>query len=351
MKRLLILLPLLFWIACDEDAEDTLPTELVGTWYLMGGEAYMEMTTNSDQTMIDRFGPGIGSIEVDGTVNTSLTYMILDEDYGAVSIMVANQSPFFGPSIYPICYLIVSSYGGDLSAMFYAVESEDNYIYYFTESLDLSYDLDSYTVTMGSTEFFGTDMYGDSLSVTLSGTIQANSIAIPANTPTQVDFPDSFIDDDASEITMTLEEDGSCVLTEVYGYDDETETETDVGTWSVNDDQLILLIEYEGYGETEVDTLEATVSVSGNMLSLTIEENYCSEAEEDELDECLEEGAMEFGLDPGSLTNLVMVQIMNFSNTPPTLARAASRSSLKHLLQTKIPDRSHILYNPFQRTK
>ena len=112
-----------------------------------------------------------------------------------------------------------------------------------------------------------------------------------------------------------------------------------------------MLIEYEGYGETEVDTLEATVSVSGNMLSLIIEENYCSEAEEDELDECLEEGAMEFGLDPGSLTNLVMVQIMNFSNTPPTLARAASRSSLKHLLQRKNSDRSHVLYNPFQRTK
>jgi len=349
MKRLLILLPLLFWISCDEDAEDNLTDELVGTWYLTDGELYMEMTTNSDQTMIDQFGPGIGSIEVEGTVNTSLAYMTLGEDHGAVSIMVANQYPF-GPSIYPIYYLMVSSYGGDLSAVFYAVESED-YNYYFTESLDLSYDLDSYTVTMGSTEFFGTDMYGDSLSVTLSGTIQANSIAIPANTPTQVDFPDSFIDDDASGFIMTLEEDGSCVLTEVYEYDDETETETDVGTWSVNDDQLILLIEYEGYGETEVDTLEATVSVSGNTLSLITEENYCSEAEEDELDECLEEGSMEFGLDPGSLTNLVMVQIMNFSNTPPTLARAASRSSLKHLLQTKIPDRSHILYNPFQRTK
>ena len=348
MKRLLIILPLLFWISCDEDAEDNLTAELVGTWYLTDGELYMEMTTNSDQTMIDQFGPGIGSIAVDGTVNTSLTYMILDEDYGAVSIMVANQYPF-GPSIYPIYYLMVSSYDGDLSANFYAAESFDYETYYFTDSLDFSYDLDSYTFTIGSTEFFGTDMYGDSLSVTLSGTIQANSIAIPANTPTQVDFPDSFNDGDASEFTMTLEEDGSCVLTEGYEYGDETETETDVGTWSVNDDQLILLIEYEGYGETEVDTLEATVSVSGNMLSLTIEENYCSEAEEDELDECLEEGAMEFGLDPGSLTNLVMVQIMNFSNTPPTLARAASRSSLKHLLQTKFPDRSHILYNPFQR--
>ena len=346
MKRLLIILPLLFWIACDEDAEDNLTAELVGTWYLTGGELYMEMTTNSDQTMIDQFGPGIGSIEVDGTVNTSLTYMFLDEDYGDVSIMVANQF-LDGPENFPAYFLIINSYGGDLSTFFYAVESEDDYIFYFTESLDLSYDLDSYTVTIGSTEFFGTDMYGDSLSVTLSGTIQANSIAILANTPTQVDFPDSFSDGDASEFTMTLEEDGSCVLTEVYEYDDETET--DVGTWSVNDDQLILLIEYEGYGETEVDTLEATVSVSGNTLSLIIEDNYCSEAEEDELDECLEEGEMEFGLDPGSLTNLVMVQIMNFSNTPPTLARAASRSSLKHLLQTKFPDRSHILYNPFQR--
>jgi hypothetical protein len=334
------MLPLIFWISCDEDAEVNLTAELVGTWYLTDGELYMEMTTNSDQTMIDSFGPGIGSIAVEGAVNTSLTYMFLDEDYGEVSIMVANQS-LDGPGIPPLYYLIVSSYGGELSAIFYALESEDDYIYYFTESLDLSYDLDSYTVTIGSTELFGTDMYGvldSSLSVTLSGTIQANTIAIPANTTTQVD--QSYYLDYMPEMTLTLEadKDGSC-------------TETDVGTWSVNADQLILLIEYEGYGETEVDTLEATVSVSGNMLSLIIEENYCSEAEEDELDVCLEEGAMEFGLDPGSLTDLVMVQIINFSNTPPTLARAASKSILKHLLQRKNSDRSHILYNPFQGNK
>ena len=95
MKRLLIILPLLFWISCDEDAEDNLPTELVGTWYLTDGELYMEMTTNSDQTMIDQFGLGIGSIEVEGAVNTSLTYMFLDE-----------------PANFPAYFLIISSYGG-----------------------------------------------------------------------------------------------------------------------------------------------------------------------------------------------------------------------------------------------
>jgi len=351
MKRLLIILPLLFWIACDEDAEDNLPAELVGTWYLTGGELYMEMTTNSDQTMIDRFGPGIGSIEVEGAVNTSLTYMFLDEDYGAVSIMVGSQF-LDGPENFPAYFLIISSYGGDLSAIFYAVESEDDYIFYFTESLDLSYDLDSYTVTIGSTEFFGTDMYGvvdSSLSVILSGTIQANTIAIPANTPTQVD--QSYYFDYMPEMTITLEADGSIVRTETSDYYEEPETETYEGTWSVSGDQLIILEEYEGNGETEVDTTEFTFSLSGNTLSLMMEEDWCEPDEEYPMDQCLEEGAMEFGLDPGSLTDLVMVQIMNFSNTPPTLARIASRSILKKLLQTKIPDRSHILYNPFQRNK
>ena len=188
-----------------------------------------------------------------------------------------------------------------------------------------------------------------SLSVTLSSTIQANTIAIPANTPTQVDF--SYYFDYMPEMTMTLEADGSFVRIEIQDYYDEPETETFEGTWSVNGDQLIILEEYEGYGETGVDPTEFTFSLSGNMLSLMMEEDYCSEAEVDELEMCLEEGELEFGLDPGSLTDLVMVMIMNFSNTPPTLARAASRSSLKHLLQTKIPDRSHILYNPFQRNK
>ena len=150
MKKLLFILPLLIWVACEEDAEDTLPTELVGTWYLSNNEVYMEMTTNSDQTMIDQFGPGIGSIAVDGAVNTSMTYMISDEDYGWVSIMVANQS-IYEPRNFPFYYLMVSSYDGDLSANFYAAESFDYETYYFTDSLDFSYDLDSYTFTIGST--------------------------------------------------------------------------------------------------------------------------------------------------------------------------------------------------------
>ena len=350
MKKLLFILPLLLWVACEEDAEDTLPTELVGTWYLSNSEAYMEMTTNSDQTMIDQFGPGIGSIAVEGAVNTSLTYMILDEDYGAVSIMVANQS-IYEPRNFPFYYLMVSSYDGDLSANFYAAESFDYETYYFTDSLDFSYDLDSYTFTIGSTEFYGTNMFGvvdSSLSVTLSGTIQANTIAIPANTPTQVDRSDYY---SMPEMTITLEADGSIVRTETYYYYEEPETETYEGTWSVSGDQLIILEEYEGNGETEIDTVEFTFSLSGNTLSLIIEEDVCEPDEDYPMDECLEEGSMALGLDPGSLTDLVMVQIINFSNTPPTLARAASKSILKHLLQRKNSDRNHILYNPFQGNK
>ncbi len=350
MKRLLIILPLLFWISCDEDAEDTLPTELVGTWYLSNDEVYMEMTTNSDQTMIDQSGPGIGSIAVEGAVNTSLTYMIFDEFDGWVSIMVASQS-LYGPINFPFYYLMFDSYGGNASANFVAADSFYYETYYFTDSLDFSYDLDSYTFTIGSTEFYETNMFGvvdSSLSVTLSGTIQANTIAIPANTPTLVDQSDYFA---MPEMTITLEADGSIVRTETFVYYEEPETETYEGTWSVSGDQLIILEEYEGNGETEIDTVEFTFSLSGNTLTLIMEEDLCEPDEDYPMDECLEEGSMALGLDPGSLTDLVMVQIINFSNTPPTLARAASKSILKHLLQRKNSDRSHVLYNPFQGNK
>ena len=350
MKKLLFILPLLLWVACEEDAEDTLPTELVGTWYLSNSEAYMEMTTNSDQTMIDQIRPGIGSIAVDGAFDTSMTYMILEQFDGSVSIILANQS-IYEPRNFPFYYLMVSSYDGDLSANFYAAESFDYETYYFTDSLDFSYDLDSYTFTIGSTEFYETNMFGvvdSSLSVTLSGTIQANTIAIPANTPTQVDQSYYF---SMPEMTITLEADGSIVRTETFVYYEEPETETYEGTWSVSGDQLIILEEYEGNGETEIDTVEFTFSLSGNTLSLIIEEDVCEPDEDYPMDECLEEGSMALGLDPGSLTDLVMVQIINFSNTPPTLARVASKSILKHLLQRKISDRSHILYNPFQGNK
>jgi len=49
--------------------------------------------------------------------------------------------------------------------------------------------------------------------VTLSSTIQANTIAIPANTPTQVDF--SYYFDYMPEMTMTLDADGSFVRIEI----------------------------------------------------------------------------------------------------------------------------------------
>lgn len=335
----------LFW-SCEKDAEagdEKHPEELVGTWYYTDGNYYTEITTNSNQTMVDRFSEGIGSIDVSGEVTETLTYMMVVEYNGDVSIYITNQSMYTMEPDFPIYMVFMYSYGGTLSASFIAQESEEDYTYYTTDNVDYSYDASIYTLTIDSTYFF--EMPDSSTVVTIAGTLQSQTINIPANSPTQVDVGvDPF--DYISEFTVSLEADGSWLRTMVMEFEGETETETGVGTWEVDDDQLIIIEEYEENGETEIDTVELDFTLSGNTLTL-IMKDWCEDEEDYPVEECLEEAEWEFGLESGSLTDIVYVSIMNFSKTAPN-ARILAKSNLKHLLQSKMPQHKRVRHHTFR---
>lgn len=342
----------LFW-SCEGEAEaedEKHPEELVGTWYFTDGEFYTEITTNSDQTMVDKFSAGIGSIDVSGEVTATLTYMGAYDEDGAVQISLANQS-VFGNWDFPIYMVFIYSYGGTLSASFIAQESEEDYTYYTTDNVDYSYDASTYTLTINSTDFMELDMstgeIDSSSVVTISGTLQSQTINIPADTPTLVGFGE-YLFDYMSEFTISLEADGSWLRTMVMEFEGETETETGVGTWEVDDDQLIIIEEYEENGETEIDTVELDFTLSGNTLTLTMEESMCEDDEYYPVEECLEETEWEFGLESGSLTDIADGWIMNFSQTAPT-TKIVAKSSLRHLLQSKMPQHKRVVrHYPFR---
>lgn len=348
----------LFW-SCEDEAEvgdEKHPEELVGTWYFTDGEFDIEITTNSDQTMVNQFSEGIGSIDVSGEVTATLTYMIMmvEEDDGFVGIMVLNQSPYtvsLGEQDSPFYAFAIYPPEDYVSAMFMVYESEYNYTYYTTDTIEFFYDTSTYTLTINSTDFMELDMstyeIDSSSVVTISGTLQNQTTNIPANSPTQVSFVGDLTDY-FSEFTVSLNTDGSWLRTMVMEFEGETETETGVGSWEVDDDQLIIIEEYEEDGETEVDTVELDFTLSDNTLTIIMGEDWCEDDEDYSVEECLEEAEGDFGLESGSLTDIVRVWIMNFSQTAPT-TKIVAKSSLRHLLQSKMPQHKRVVrHYPFR---
>ena len=77
MKKILLILPLLFWLGCEEEASEeasnVINTEdLVGTWVFDSGNEGYYLTVNQTQNLWDRYSEGTGSINIG---NTFLTYL------------------------------------------------------------------------------------------------------------------------------------------------------------------------------------------------------------------------------------------------------------------------------------
>ena len=77
MKKILLILPLLFWLGCEEEASEEASNvinaeDLVGTWVFDSGNEGYYLTVNQTQNLWDRYSEGTGSINIG---NTFLTYL------------------------------------------------------------------------------------------------------------------------------------------------------------------------------------------------------------------------------------------------------------------------------------
>jgi len=92
MKKLLLILPLLFWLGCEEEASNVINAEdLVGTWVFDSGNEGYYLTVNQTQNLRDPSSEGTGSINIG---NTSLTYLDPSADEGEYYFYINNYGTY-----------------------------------------------------------------------------------------------------------------------------------------------------------------------------------------------------------------------------------------------------------------
>ena len=96
MKKILLILPLLFWLGCEEEASEEASNvinaeDLVGTWVFDSGNEGYYLTVNQTQNLWDRYSEGTGSINIG---NTSLTYLDPSADEGEYYFYINNYGTY-----------------------------------------------------------------------------------------------------------------------------------------------------------------------------------------------------------------------------------------------------------------
>ena len=93
MKKILLILPLLFWLGCEEDeTSNVINTEdIIGTWVFDSGNEGYYLTVNQTQNLRDRYSEGTGSINIG---NTSLTYLDPSADEGEYYFYINNYGTY-----------------------------------------------------------------------------------------------------------------------------------------------------------------------------------------------------------------------------------------------------------------
>ena len=291
-----------FWACHMGGEEEPDPTEeLLGTWESDSFEGEVLITTNSDQTILDRDSEGVGAIEVSGADSASLTYITeFYSDGHSTYLTVSNRSR--DSREYPMHSLNLNEYEGD-RYINYSIGTENDYRNYESDKGDFSFE--NFILTISETKLYRFEYDPQTVSLTIidsvttAGTLTGSTIDIPANTPTSFPMPDYA--EDQFRFTLKLKESDTYVLIMADGY-------SITGVWEVEDGMLNL---YPSEGEI----MSFSYTLSDNNLTLELEEDLCRYAKGDpqEYDSCLKYNGMEYGLGAGSLDSIVNHIILELS--------------------------------------
>ncbi len=282
----LMVISLGFW-GCEEGEENALD-ELVGTWYFTQEAEHYVYTTNSDQTLISTVSNTDG-ITVTGDANVTLDTWYFYSYDPSYYIYAYNWSDYVDYDL----DITIASY--DTSADFTISTYTRDYVTYYCEDPNFTWNPATLTFTLGTSVFYTSDSSG---SVTISGTLMGVIIDIPADTPTEV--PSDY-EWETEYFSLTLNDDGTY---ETSDYD--------AGNWDIVGD--IVVFDDEEYNYTLAD----------GELTLFFEVDYC-EGDTD----CLEWIEWEHDFDEGSLSEVLYYYEMVFSNSAPSTAKIIAGSSGK----------------------
>ena len=281
-----------------------------GTWDVVGMEQALLLTTNSTQTAFNMFVKGEGAVSVTGDYTAELTYMFGGEsDENETVFNLTEESIWDSDEGALLPMLIIHEIQGETSGMLLVAETSlGDTIFYHVEPAVYDYDASTGILTVPETALL--EMETGASSITVSGTLGYTTFDVPAYTATKVDLPFRAEGEESEEITVTFTAEGGFSRVSTSTYEGETEMETGEGSWELESDSCLLIIETYTKSD-EPGEMTDTFVICFNMISEDIvnayfEGNLCEEdvggdKEYESEAECLADHEQMFALDEGSL--------------------------------------------------
>jgi hypothetical protein len=289
MKKLTLLFILLFLISCAKDDGDSYAKDLIGNWtgYKQNNSYYI--TSITTQTVTNPYIAGTGLITLDGAEEATLQYIYMYSSHGLTQITVAQK--VFGITSEGNNYILnIYDYGdfGSFSQLFKtSANASDTY------EGELEFSVEGQTVSLT-----GGALYHDSVddSVMVVGTLSLVQSEVISGTALQLGNLDWMFEN--YEFSMNINDDKTFeqIIITITG-----DTEETSGTWNADND--VITLHYPNYSKT------FSYSVSATNLDMTYNNDLCVLTP----DECLPQYEFMYGMEAGSLEQVVQIKTTYFS--------------------------------------
>ncbi len=289
MKKLTLLFILLFLISCAKDDGGSYAKDLIGNWtgYKQNNSYYI--TSITTQTVTNPYIAGTGLITLDGAEEATLQYIYMYSSHGLTQITVAQK--VFGITSEGNNYILnIYDYGdfGSFSQLFKtSANASDTY------EGELEFSVEGQTVSLT-----GGALYHDSVddSVMVVGTLSLVQSEVISGTALQLGNLDWMFEN--YEFSMNINDDKTFeqIIITITG-----DTEETSGTWNADNDEITL--HYPNYSKT------FSYSVSATNLEMTYNNDLCVLTP----DECLPQYEFMYGMEAGSLEQVVQIKTTYFS--------------------------------------
>ena len=289
MKKIILLLVILLFISCEKDEGESYSKDLIGNWDGFKTNYVYTIISSISQTVNNPYEAGTGSLILSSAEEATLQYMYLYSINGVLQISISDKP--IGVITEEIHYrLKIYDYGdfGTYSQLTkYISDAGENY----EGELEFSLIGSELTVTSGA-------LYHTSLndSITVIGTLSPAQTSVNAGSDTELGNVDWTFD--TFEWNFNIKDDNSFTQT-IITIDSGTIERS--GTWEATSDEITF--HYSNSSDTYA------YSVSGSGLVLEFNKDLCVSNP----DECLPLYELEYGMESGSLEQVVQIKTTHFS--------------------------------------
>jgi hypothetical protein len=289
MKKIILLLVILLFISCEKDEGESYSKDLIGNWDGFKTNYVYTIISSISQTVNNPYEAGTGSLILSSAEEATLQYMYLYSINGVQQISISDK-PFDITTEETHYRLKIYDYGdfGTYSQLTkYISDAGENY----EGELEFSLIGSELTVTSGA-------LYHISLndSITVIGTLSPAQTSVNAGSETELGNVDWTFD--TFEWNFNIK-DGNSFTQTIITIDSGTIERS--GTWEATSDEITF--HYSNSSDTYA------YSVSGSGLVLEFNKDLCVSNP----DECLPLYELEYGMESGSLEQVVQIKTTHFS--------------------------------------